>query len=205
MINGQHPGNDGEAVTDVPRFRRAQSFVWPLLLTCGLVTGLYRESGTFSRLKGPVGVHLEFALETSVFNPPSGDVPLRVTLWIGVIICALVLRRLRLMNWPAAGILAALAIVAMWVQSSLWRAWADQVQSKLDQFKYVIAADNIDWDRFYCALGQEAGPCLVTYQQGQCCVWIYPRIERREDRVVEMMEQAGFGLRKAKENRSTSP
>jgi len=84
----------------------------------------------------------------------------------------------------------------MWAETYLLGKWADRVQATLDKYKYVITQDNIDWDRFYVALGQEGVRCSVTYEQGQWVVWIYPLIEPREERVIKMMEQAGFEIRK---------
>jgi len=92
MVNGQRNSANAEAMNGVPKGSRAQCVFVSLLLGCGIATGLYREAGIFSRLIGPVDVHLSIALDTNVFAPPAGDVLLRTALWLVLILCVGALR-----------------------------------------------------------------------------------------------------------------
>lgn len=170
------------------------NWLWTTLIAIGLVAALYRESGTFSQIKGAVGVRLEAALQTSVFSPPVTDVPLRAALWGGIVVCALVLRRLRWMQWPAAGVLSALAILAMWAESSLWRVWGHRASQALEECEIVIQTPDVDGLQLLHEFGPPSGGCSITGRGGQLVLAIYPEWEHRVGKVIELLRQRGYSV-----------
>lgn len=179
---------------------RANVF-WRVACFLLVVTLALKGTATYSLFKGPVGVGIETAFGTTLVRPLSGRILFQMAQALVLVSCIVLFRWFGAIGSFAFRVFLLLVVGLAFAQLSGFQSWGKNMEFALSEYDLIVhASSDQDYDKISNLLGHDPYGTSMTYDLGNICVRVPPRMIDRLDSVMETIREAGYAVSRRQES-----